>query len=85
MSNVIKIDSEPSGLSDARTVAAADAVLTVEEVASELRCSKAHVYNAINGRVSGVSALRVIQMGRRVLIRRSSLEIWKRQNERCGK
>ena len=59
-----------------------DAVLTVDEIADELRCSKAHVYNAINGKVSGVSALRVITMGRRVLVRRSSLELWKEENER---
>jgi len=61
-----------------------DGVLTVDEIANELRCSKAHVYNAINGKVSGVSALRVIQMGRRVLVRRSSFEIWKKENERCA-
>jgi excisionase family DNA binding protein len=69
----------------------ADAVLTVDEIAEELRCSRAHVYNAINGKVSGISALRVISMGRRVLIRRSSFELWKEENERmreqepCGK
>jgi excisionase family DNA binding protein len=60
----------------------ADTVLTVDEIADELRCSKAHVYNAINGKVSGVSALRVISMGRRVLVRRSSFELWKEENER---
>ena len=85
MRNVIKIDSAPAGPSDMRTVAGADPVLTVGEVASELRCSDAHVYNATKGKVSGVSTLRAIQMGRRVLIRRSSLEIWKQENERCGK
>jgi excisionase family DNA binding protein len=59
----------------------ADPVMTVGEVAAELRCSKAHVYNAVNGKVAGVSTLPVIQMGRRVLVRRSSLERWKQQNE----
>jgi hypothetical protein len=78
MQNVIKIDSESATLG-------IDAVLTADEVASELPCSKAHVYNAINGKVTGVSALKVIHMGRRVLVRRSSLEIWKQENERCGK
>ena len=29
-------------------------ILTAEEVASELRCSKAHVYNVINGKVRNV-------------------------------
>ena len=31
-----------------------DEILTVAEVAVELRCSKAHVYNAIAGKVDGV-------------------------------
>ena len=30
-----------------------DEILTVAEVAVELRCSKAHVYNAIAGKVDG--------------------------------
>ena len=34
-----------------------DEILTVREVADELRCSKAHVHNAINGKVSGGSPL----------------------------
>jgi excisionase family DNA binding protein len=62
-----------------------NAVLTADEVARELRCSKAHVYNAIKGKVSGISALRVIRMGRRILIRRSSLHQWLRENERADK
>jgi excisionase family DNA binding protein len=60
----------------------ADEVLTISEVATELRCSKAHVYNTINGKVRGVSKLPAIPMGRRRLVRRSSLETWKRANER---
>jgi excisionase family DNA binding protein len=59
-----------------------DEVLTVAEVAAELRCSKAHLHNAINGKVAGVSPLPAIHMGRRKLIRRSALERWKRANER---
>ena len=57
-------------------------ILTVAEVASELRCSKAHVYKAIRGKVAGVSRLPVISMGRRKLIRRSTLELWEKNNER---
>ena len=60
-----------------------DEILTVAEVAAELRCSKAHVHNAINGKVSGVTPLPAIPMGRRRLVRRSALEQWKRANERC--
>jgi excisionase family DNA binding protein len=56
-------------------------VLTIPEVAADLRCSKAHVYNVIKGRVSGVSALPAIRMGRRKLILRASLEEWKKFNQ----
>ena len=59
-------------------------ILTVAEVASELRCSKAHVYNTIAGRVRGVSPLPAISMGRRRLVRRAALEQWKRMNENNG-
>jgi excisionase family DNA binding protein len=58
-------------------------VMTIEEVAADLRCSKAHVYNAINGRVTGVSALPAIAMGRRKLVRQSTLEAWKQTNEKA--
>lgn len=61
-----------------------DEVLTVAEVAAELRCSKAHVHNAINGKLAGVSPLPAIHMGRRKLIRRSALERWKRLNEKSS-
>jgi len=59
-----------------------DEILTVAEVAEDLRCSKGHVHNAINGRVLGVSPLPAIHMGRRKLVRRSALERWKRANEK---
>ena len=49
-----------------------DEILTIVEVAADLRCSKAHVYNAINGKVSGISALHAITMGRRKLVRRAA-------------
>lgn len=61
-----------------------DEILTVAEVASELRCSKAHVYNAIAGKVESVSPLPAISMGRRKLVRRSALEQWKQTNESGG-
>jgi excisionase family DNA binding protein len=57
-------------------------MLTITEVAAELRCSKAHVYNVINGKVRGVSSLPAISMGRRKLVRRSTLDRWKAANER---
>jgi excisionase family DNA binding protein len=58
-----------------------DEILTVAEVAIELRCSKAHVYNAIAGKVDGVCGLPAISMGRRKLVRRAALEQWKKTNE----
>ncbi len=58
-----------------------DEILTVSEVARELKCSRAHVYKAIRGEVSGVSPLPVISMGTRKLVRRSSLERWKQESE----
>ena len=56
-------------------------VLSIKEVAQHLRCSKTHVYNAINGKIQGVSPLPAIPMGRRKLVCRTSLEIWKQANE----
>lgn len=56
-------------------------LLTIAEVAVELRCSKAHVCNAISGRLKNVSPLPAISMGRRKLVRRSALDTWLRSNE----
>ena len=58
-----------------------DEILSALDIARELHCSKAHVYNVILGRVAGVTPLPVIVMGRRRLVRRSSFELWKRSNE----
>jgi excisionase family DNA binding protein len=51
-------------------------VLTVAEVARELRCSKAHVHNVINGKVPDLPPLPVLRIGRRVLIRHEALKAW---------
>jgi len=56
-------------------------VLTVRDVALELRCSETHVYNVINGKVRNVSKLPTISIGRRKLVQRATLEDWKRTNE----
>jgi hypothetical protein len=58
-----------------------DQILSALDVAKELRCSKAHIYKVILGKVNGVSAIPIIQLGRRKLVRRSSLEAWKQANE----
>ena len=57
-------------------------ILTAGDVAAELRCSKTHVYKVIKGKVKNVLPLPSICIGRRKLIRRSSLERWKSLNER---
>ena len=57
-------------------------MLTVRDVALELRCSVAHVYNVINGKVKNVPRLPAIAVGRRKLIQRDTLEEWKKSNER---
>lgn len=58
-----------------------DPILSITEVAGDLRCSKSHVYKAILGKIAGVSQLPAIAMGKRKLVRRSSLEQWKQRNE----
>jgi len=62
-----------------------DEILTVADVAAELHCSKAHVLNAIAGKLKNVTPLPSISLGRRKLVRRSSLVTWLEANERAGK
>ena len=57
------------------------AVMTITEVAAELKCSKSHVYNLVAGRVPNVSPLPHIRLGRKELIRRSALDKWTIENE----
>ena len=59
-----------------------DPILTAAEVASELRCSKAQVYRLINGSVDGLVPIPSLVLGRKKVVRRSSLEAWKRANEK---
>ena len=49
------------------TITDSKSVLTINEVARRLRCSKAHVCNLMNGRVSGVPRLPHARLGRRKL------------------
>jgi hypothetical protein len=58
-------------------------ILTAKEVAEELRCSKAQVYRLQDGDVKDVPKLPYISLGRKKLVRRSTLEGWKRLNEGC--
>lgn len=58
-----------------------DPLLTLPEIAGELRCSKGHVSHLINGKVPGIPLLPAIALGRRRLIRRSTFEEWKKAAE----
>jgi len=56
-------------------------LLTMAEVAKLLHVSKAHVCNAIAGRVAGCPPIPAVSVGRRKLVRRESLVRWIDQNE----
>ncbi len=51
-------------------------VMTLQQAASYLQISKAHLSNVINGKVSGVQPVRCFRMGRRILIKREWIEEW---------
>lgn len=51
-------------------------VLTLDETATFLRCSKAHASKLARGRVRGVKPLPVIRLGRRVLVQKTVLLEW---------
>ncbi|MDQ2712778.1 MAG: helix-turn-helix domain-containing protein [Acidobacteriota bacterium] len=51
-------------------------ILTIAEVAKLLRCSKAHVQNALRGKLHGVPRLMHLAMGRRKVVRREWLQEW---------
>jgi len=55
--------------------------LTIKEVAGLLRCSKAHVQNALRGRVPGMPRLTHLSMGRRKIVRRQWLLQWMESNK----
>jgi len=59
-----------------------DQILTTAEIAAELRCSKAQVYRLLNGEVRDVPKLPCISLGRKKVVRRSSFEEWKHDNEK---
>ena len=62
-------------------VSTLSAVLTIAEVARELRCSKAHLHNVIHGKVPDLPPLPVLRIGRRVLIRYERLREWMKELE----
>ena len=50
--------------------------LNLKAAASIVGCSKAHLLNVIHNRVKNVPPLPCARIGRRILIRRESLERW---------
>ena len=57
-------------------------LLTLADVATLLRCSKAHVCKAVAGHVSGCPPIPSVSLGRRKLVRRQSLIAWLEANEK---
>jgi excisionase family DNA binding protein len=57
-------------------------LLTITEVAHELRCSKGHVQHLIHGKVPHTRPLPSLALGRRRMVRRSSLQEWISVTER---
>jgi excisionase family DNA binding protein len=62
--------------------AAGNHILTIEEVAETLRCSKAHVSKALSGKIPGVPRLTHFAVGRRKLVRREWLDEWLEANKK---
>ncbi len=58
--------------------------LTLAEVARVLHCSKAHVCNAVAGRLAGCAPIPSVSLGRRKLVRRQSLCEWIEANEHAA-
>ena len=56
-------------------------LLTLADAAELLHCSKAHIGNAVRGRVLGCTPIPAVSLGRRKLIRRETLRQWIENNE----
>jgi excisionase family DNA binding protein len=55
--------------------------MTADDVARDLHCSSQHVLNLIHGKVKDVRPIPHLKLGRKYVVRRSSLEAWKREVE----
>jgi len=56
-------------------------ILTIQEVAASLRCSKAHASNVIEGKVRGLPKLTRLSLGRRKVVRKDWLDQWMEANK----
>ena len=70
-----------TSLNDSHVIPPDHGILTVIEVARELRCSKSHVHHLIEGSVRGTPPLPSLRLGRRRVVRKASLEEWIKANE----
>jgi excisionase family DNA binding protein len=59
-------------------------LMTLDDVAALLQVSKAHVANIVAGRVRGCPPIPAVRLGRRRLVRRSSLETWIAANDQVA-
>lgn len=59
-----------------------DEVLTINDCARLLHCSRAHVSNLINGKVAGAPNLPHARLGRRVVVKQEWLEDYLEQARR---
>jgi Helix-turn-helix domain len=57
-------------------------LLTLADVAKLLHCSKAHICNAVAGRLPGCPPIPAVSLGRRKLVRRASLLSWIENSEK---
>ena len=67
--------------SETNTAAQTTELLTLNEAALMLRCSKAHLSNVLNGKVSSLPPLPHVSLGRRKLIRKAALDEWVKRLE----
>lgn len=69
-------------LESTKTITDSNSVLTINDIARRLRCSKAHVCNLMNGRVRGVPTLPHATLGRRKLTTSEWFEKWMEATKR---
>jgi excisionase family DNA binding protein len=56
-------------------------ILTIAEIAALLRCSKAHVKHALDGKLLGLPRMTHLPLGRKRIVRREWLEEWMESNK----
>lgn len=70
---LLQFPEREKGLPAAAVASNVRNLLTCDEVAEELRLSKASVNRLIHGQIAGVPALPTVKIGRRYMVRREAL------------